>query len=133
MALHREPSHPAAWGGVRLGRKDVVSERAHPGLLLPPGPSANTAIRVWEGGPEAARSGMDLEWKAGARDDGAGGVRLGAHQKGLECCTQRAEAPQRVPLARSPVVLRKTLTTTGSQGSASPTAKHLELPSHWSE
>lgn len=66
-----------------MGRKDVVSERAHPGLLLPPGPSANTAIRVWEGGPEAARSGMDLEWKAGARKDGAGGVRLGAHQKRL--------------------------------------------------
>lgn len=60
-----------------MGRKDVVSERAHPGLLLPPGPRANTAIRVWEGGPEATRSGVDLEWKPGAREE----VRLGAHWK----------------------------------------------------
>lgn len=44
-------------------------------------PSANTAIRVWEGGPEIARRGVDLEWNSGAREDGASGVRLGAHRK----------------------------------------------------
>ena len=76
---------------------------------------------------------MDLEWNGGAREDGASGVRLGAHRKRSQMPHSESRGSSEICTGQVTRRSKEKLTTTGSQGSTSPTTNHLELPGHWCE